>query len=158
MCLPDFITNTIHTKEDESKVIAVIFATNIVKYLNQAGYPFLFVTFNYQKMVINTESQNYDDYYRKVWKRRNFFLDSSKREVQRAKIQNTTIITDRKKIIIPQENENYNFTFENFEQWYRIPVSGGDRDASLVLFLQMDTYKRRYEIKYTSFDDILDRY
>jgi len=158
MCLPDFISDEIHTTEEESKVIAIIFLTEMVKYLNQAGYPFLFVTFNYQKMVINTESQNYDDYYRKIWKRRNFYLDPLYREVQLAKIQNTTINTDRKKIIIPQGSEHYNFTFENFEQWYKIPVNGGIRDSSLTLFLQMDTYKRRYEIKYTSFDDILDRY
>jgi len=157
-CLPNYVQANLETSENTKVALATIFVTPIVKVLKGAGFPFLFATLNYQHLVVNTDPINYAEYYRKVWKYSSFYLDPQYREAQFAKIKNTTINRDRKKFVFPADDSNYTMTIESFEQWFKIPTSGGGRDASVMIMMEMDTYDLQIDITYTSLDDIFDRY
>jgi len=158
-CLPDGISTFLKTTEKSAISLTILIKTLFVKLLQSQGYPNLFATLNYQQLIVNTNPENYKEFYRKVWKYKNFYLDTEFTETQYVKLLPTDIYRDRKIFVVPEFDKVPTInTIENFEQWFKIPKSGTENDITLSLIIQMDTYQRGIDITYTSLDNILNSY
>ena len=78
-------------------------------------------------------------------------------QMEHIKIQLTNITRNRKSFIGAEYDKNETYTIESFEQWFKVSKENRPYD-SIVLLLEMDTYRKSYDIKYVSVDDLLSIY
>jgi hypothetical protein len=158
-CLPDYLEADIQSDGSTKYSLTVVFGNDYVKSLQaKGGNKVIFATFNYQHLIVTVDPTYFDEYFKKVWAFKTYYLNSKQRDAYIISIKKTELVRFRKRFIFPIKDSEEVYTVDDFENWFTIENVGDKEDFALLLMLEMDEYNSKIQMNYVSLDDIIGGY